>query len=61
LDGWYVFGDFCTSDIDAIHAEGAPEETPLGPHVAQLASFGEDAQGELYALSLAGGVYRFVP
>jgi glucose/arabinose dehydrogenase len=62
LDGWYVFGDFCASDIDAIRSgAGPPDVAPLGPHVAQLASFGQDQRGELYALSLDGGVYRFVP
>ena len=62
LDGWYVFGDFCASDIDAIRSGGgAPDEASLGAHVAQLASFGQDAHGELYALSLAGGVYALGP
>ena len=30
----------------------------LGPEVPNLSSFGEDADGELYAMSLGGGVYR---
>ena len=30
----------------------------LGPVVENLSSFGEDADGELYAMSLSGGVYR---
>jgi hypothetical protein len=29
----------------------------LGPVVENLSSFGEDADGELYAMSLSGGVY----
>ena len=32
--------------------------TALGPVVENLSSFGEDADGELYAMSLSGGVYR---
>ncbi len=30
----------------------------LGPVVENLSSFGEDADGELYAMSLSGGVYQ---
>jgi hypothetical protein len=33
----------------------------LGPVVSNLSSFGEDAQGELYAMSLNGGLYRLAP
>jgi hypothetical protein len=29
--------------------------------VPNLSSFGEDADGELYALSLSGGVFRLAP
>jgi len=29
--------------------------------LTNLSSFGEDQNGELYALSLAGGVYRLTP
>ena len=32
----------------------------LGPTVENLSSFGEDADGELYAMSLNGGVFRLV-
>ena len=30
----------------------------LGPTVPDISSFGEDAAGELYVLSLDGGIYR---
>ena len=30
----------------------------LGPRVPRLVSFGEDARGRLYAVSLNGPVYR---
>jgi hypothetical protein len=39
----------------------ATEHRYLGPHVASLASFGQDQSGELYVLSLEGGVYRIDP
>lgn len=32
----------------------------LGPKLANLISFGEDARGHVHAMSLDGGVYRLV-
>ena len=76
LQGTYVFGDQCLSDIRAIVVEDGEvvEEPDLGlslPYFSLL-SFGEDNNGELYALagiaSLEegqpdpdGGLYRFDP
>ena len=68
LIGRYVFGDFCSGRIWAL--------TPLGPDAQRaedwrmdelldttlnISAFGEDADGELYALDLKGAVYRLVP
>jgi len=63
LQGAYVFGDFCTGALQALAPRPgrAPAHRELGPVVPSLASFGEDAAGELYALSLEGAVYRLVP
>ncbi len=63
LRGAYVFGDFCQGRVQAIVAsEGALyASADLGVQVDSLVSFGEDATGELYALSLDGGVYRLDP
>jgi glucose/arabinose dehydrogenase len=63
LRGWYVFGDFCASDIDGLvlGPDGTAHVTPLGPRIENLVSFGEDHRGELYALSLSGGIYKLVP
>jgi hypothetical protein len=36
------------------------EHRDLGPVVQSLSSFGEDADGELYVLSLSGQIYRLV-
>ena len=63
LEGWYVFGDFCRGSIQA------ESETPTGrlvyaisgTTIEALSSFGQDASGELYALSLAGGVFALRP
>jgi glucose/arabinose dehydrogenase len=59
LQGAYVFGDFYNPDLRAlVPAEGGFQEEPLGLTVPSLSAFGEDAAGELYALSLSGQVYR---
>jgi glucose/arabinose dehydrogenase len=62
LRGAYVFGDFCRGRLEAflLRDGEARGHRALGPVVENLASFGEDAEGELYALSLSGPVYRLV-
>ncbi|HEU4355024.1 MAG TPA: PQQ-dependent sugar dehydrogenase [Actinomycetota bacterium] len=62
LAGAYVFGDFCAGRLEAVVLRDgrARDHRELGPVVENLASFGEDAHGELYALSLSGPVYRLV-
>jgi glucose/arabinose dehydrogenase len=63
LRGRYLFGDYCSGRIWSIRltagrASGFRRE-PLT--VPRLASFGEDARGELYAVSLERGrVYQLV-
>ena len=64
LYGAYVFGDYCTSRLWAVQiSTGEVEFRDLGVEVpgGSLASFGEDAQGELYTLSLNGPIARIVP
>jgi glucose/arabinose dehydrogenase len=63
LYGAYVFGDLCLGRIEALRLRGGRVvgHLVLGPVVPNLSSFGEDADGELYALSLGGGVYRLAP
>jgi len=63
LYGAYVFGDYCTGKLEAfvMHNGRAADRRFLGPEVNQLSSFGQDANGELYVTSLAGGVYRIDP
>jgi hypothetical protein len=60
LYGRYVYGDFCASGLRTAKlrtgralAGGRP-----GLNVQSLSSFGEDARGRVYALSLSGPVYR---
>lgn len=62
LVGTYVFGDYCTGDLWGLvrGADGTAERVDLGASVPAntLVSFGEDANGEIYALSASGTVSR---
>ncbi|HEY8114884.1 MAG TPA: PQQ-dependent sugar dehydrogenase [Actinomycetota bacterium] len=60
LAGAYVFADYCGGRLEAFVPRNgrATQARFLGPRVDALASFGEDARGELYVLSLAGTVFR---
>ncbi len=63
LQGAYLFGDLCEGRVQALVQEGGREvaRADLGLRVARLVSFGQDAAGELYVLSLDGGLLRIVP
>ncbi|MEA2425313.1 MAG: hypothetical protein QOH13_1723 [Thermoleophilaceae bacterium] len=61
LYGRYVYGDYCKPALRwaKLRAGRAYAGGELGLHVPSLSSFGEDARGRVYALSLSGPVYRF--
>lgn len=65
LDGIYVFGDYCTSELWGLRLEGGEvvERLDLGvnPGANQLVSFGEGLDGELYVLADDGTLYRLDP
>jgi glucose/arabinose dehydrogenase len=64
LYGRYLFGDYCEGRLRSFTAEAgepAADERELGLEVAQLSSFGEDAAGRVYAVSLEGPVTRLAP
>ena len=63
LVGAYLFGDFCQGEVHALVARDGEllDQRALGLSVPNLTSFGEDPDGELYALSHDGPVYRIVP
>lgn len=63
LRGAYVYGDFCSGEVRALAAAGSVvvAEAPLGLTIPGLQSFGEDADGELWALSADGAVRKLVP
>jgi glucose/arabinose dehydrogenase len=60
LQGAYLYGDLCDGRIRALaRTRGKPlRHRDLGLQLPGLVSFAENHAGELYALSLAGGIYR---
>jgi hypothetical protein len=59
LDGAYLFADFCKGELEAVRPTSVGvEHAALGVTVPDVSSFGRGADGEVYALSLDGGVYR---
>ncbi len=59
LEGAYLFGDNCNATIRAFGVRGtSPIGTrSLGVKVDGLGSFGQDANGELYAMSVGNGSF----
>jgi glucose/arabinose dehydrogenase len=61
LAGAYVYGDYCEGRVRALRLDDAGAvvaDEDLELPVTSIVSFGEDAGGELYVLSLDGPVYR---
>ncbi len=58
LYGSYLYGDFCTGELWAAEKHGtAWQSFDLAPTLSGLTSFGEDGDGELYAVG-SGRLYR---
>jgi glucose/arabinose dehydrogenase len=62
LYGRYVYGDYCKPELRwaKLRPGRATGGGTIGRSVPALSSFGEDARGRVYALSLNGPVYRLV-
>jgi glucose/arabinose dehydrogenase len=60
LDGVYIFGDDCRPNLVGVVASNGRvvAQRDLGPVVSQLTTFGEDPDGEVYAVSRTGTVFR---
>ncbi len=60
LKGRYLYADFCKGAIRSFKVSGgrARGDRGLGRTVANPASFGEDARGRVYVVSLNGPVFR---
>jgi len=58
LNGWYVYGDFCSGKIWAVNTAGSAAPVLLADTGKPIASFGELPDGELLVLTFANAVYK---
>lgn len=60
LQGDYLYGDFVSGHVWALRYDGqqVTRNQRLG-NVSNLASFGEDRDGEVYLVSLRGSIWKF--
>ena len=64
LEGRYLYGDFCEGRLHSFTptpGQPATDDELVNLTVPPLSSFAEDAEGNIYALSLEGPVYRLDP
>lgn len=62
LQGYYIYGDFCTGSIWALTYDGGvvTDNMLLTESGLAITSFGEDLAGNLYVLDREGGIYTLV-
>jgi glucose/arabinose dehydrogenase len=62
LQGYYIYGDYCSGDIWALAYDGSvvTENMLLAESGLSISSFGEDLAGNLYILDRAGGICTLV-
>ena len=58
MNGWYVYGDFCSGKIWAVNTVGSAAPVLLADTGLPIASFGELPDGELLVLTFANAVYK---
>jgi glucose/arabinose dehydrogenase len=63
LQGAYVYSDYCGGGVRALVADGnqVTAQAVLSDQPEAVVSFGTDAKGELYVVSLGGTIYRLDP
>jgi glucose/arabinose dehydrogenase len=63
LAGRYLYGDYCAGVVRSFRIVNgkATGDRGVGFTVPSLSSFGQDAAGRVYAVSLSGPVYRLQP
>ena len=62
LQGYYIYGDYCSGNIWALAYDGSvvTENLLLVDSELSITSFGEDLAGNLYILDRQGGIYTLV-
>ena len=62
FQGDYVYGDYCAGSLRVarLALPAATNDRSVNANVPSLSSFGEDAAGCVYAISLSGPVFRLV-
>jgi hypothetical protein len=58
LDGWYVYGDYCSGRIWAVDPADDSWPILLTESGLPIASFGELPDGELLALTFENAIFR---
>jgi glucose/arabinose dehydrogenase len=63
LKGTYLFSDWCDGKMRWLQQQNGQVSASgqFSANVPQISSFGEDHDGELYAISLGGTVFKIVP
>ena len=61
IAGAYLYGDFCSGRIWGLNAADPASAVVIAESGANIASFGVDADGEVYVLTFGGPVLRVVP
>lgn len=67
MRGRYFYADYCSGQVFSLRRDAQGQVIDQMDHsaefgqVGQIVSFGEDARGELYVVSLNGAVYRLEP
>jgi hypothetical protein len=57
--GRYIYGDFCSGTVWSFAAgNGKKSPARVEGKIDSLSSFGQDGNGELYATSLDGTLYK---
>lgn len=59
LDGWYVYGDYCSGRVWAVNT-GDDSSAPVAllDSDSRIASFGQDAAGEIYLVTFSNAMFR---
>jgi hypothetical protein len=55
-EGRYFYGDYCSGNLWSLKRGSAPAR--MAQRIENLSSFGQDGNGELYAVSTDGGIYK---